>query len=182
MYPEPYIEYLAHFHGDHDFFECHELLEEYWKEVDPGNKKSIWVAFIQLAVGCYHFRRRNTQGAAKNLRKSLLLFKTNENLISSFGINREDLFTQIEALIEEAITGKTYKGFSIPIEDEILRDLWVSVCKKKGLQILESGYMPNESIIHRHKTRDRTIIINERQQALLRRNFKTADRDQKSAE
>ncbi|MEH7501602.1 DUF309 domain-containing protein, partial [Neobacillus drentensis] len=29
MYPTEYIQFLAHFHGDRDYFECHELLEDY---------------------------------------------------------------------------------------------------------------------------------------------------------
>ena len=35
VYPEAYIEYLMYFHGNRDYFECHEVLEEYWKEVSP---------------------------------------------------------------------------------------------------------------------------------------------------
>ena len=58
-FPQKYIEYLVHFHGDRDYFECHEILEEYWKKIDNGNKESIWVGLIQLAVANYHHRRKN---------------------------------------------------------------------------------------------------------------------------
>ncbi|MFZ3196347.1 MAG: DUF309 domain-containing protein, partial [Bacillus mycoides] len=27
MYPTEYIQFLIHFHGDYDYFECHEILE-----------------------------------------------------------------------------------------------------------------------------------------------------------
>jgi uncharacterized protein len=172
MYPDPYIEYLAHFHGDQDFFECHEILEEYWKEVDFGNKESIWVAFIQLSVGCYHFRRGNAKGAARILKKSLTIFKSKEELLPSFGIDSQTLFTNIENLIEEACSGKSFKGFSIPIEDEQLRNLWKMECLRKGHQTENAGYIPPKAIIDRHSTRDRTSVILEREQALMLRKEK----------
>ena len=38
MYPTEYIQFLIHFHGDYDYFECHEILEEYWKTKPRGNR------------------------------------------------------------------------------------------------------------------------------------------------
>jgi len=38
MYPEPYLEYLIQFHAERDYFECHEILEEYWKSA-PANER-----------------------------------------------------------------------------------------------------------------------------------------------
>ena len=32
QYPEAYTDYLCYFHGARDYFECHEVMEEYWKE------------------------------------------------------------------------------------------------------------------------------------------------------
>lgn len=37
MYPAEYLEYLVYFHADRDYFECHEILEEYWKEQGMNN-------------------------------------------------------------------------------------------------------------------------------------------------
>lgn len=36
MYPTEYIQFLIHFHGDYDYFECHEILEGYWKTKPRG--------------------------------------------------------------------------------------------------------------------------------------------------
>ena len=33
-----FVDYCAYFNGNEDYFECHEVLEEYWKEVAPGDK------------------------------------------------------------------------------------------------------------------------------------------------
>ncbi len=62
MYPKAYIDYLVEFHATRDYFECHEILEEYWKEDPPKKRKRYWVGFIQLAVALYHHRRQNTAG------------------------------------------------------------------------------------------------------------------------
>ncbi len=68
MYAKAYIEYLAHFHGTRDYFECHEVLEEHWKAVDPKNRSSVWVLLIQIAVSMYHARQYKR---SKNTDKSL---------------------------------------------------------------------------------------------------------------
>lgn len=57
MYPKAYIEYLVHFHSDRDYFECHEILEEHWKQ-DGRNKG--WLVLIQTAVAFYHYRDRKS--------------------------------------------------------------------------------------------------------------------------
>ena len=69
-YPKAYILYLVHFHGDRDYFECHEILEEHWKEMDPKDRMSHWVGLIQIAVAVYHERRENRQGAIRTLTKA----------------------------------------------------------------------------------------------------------------
>ena len=54
-YPEAYIDFLVHFHGDRDWFECHERLEEYWKEHPDDPKSDTWVGLIQVAeIGRAH--------------------------------------------------------------------------------------------------------------------------------
>ncbi|WP_260405419.1 DUF309 domain-containing protein, partial [Paenibacillus sp. 598K] len=64
IYPDDYIQYLIEFHVTRDYFECHELLEEYWKE-QPGDDPfyDTWVGLIQIAVSQYHHRRSNHRGA-----------------------------------------------------------------------------------------------------------------------
>ncbi len=50
VYPEAYVAFLHEFHTTRDYFECHEILEEYWKEDPPEQRKEYWVGLIQLAV------------------------------------------------------------------------------------------------------------------------------------
>ena len=70
-YPEDYLSFLVHFHGTRDYFECHEILEEYWKETAPKERDSHWVGLIQIAVALYHERRGNKQGATRTLTKAI---------------------------------------------------------------------------------------------------------------
>lgn len=86
-FPTSYIQYLAHFHGDRDYFECHETLEEYWKATDAGNKKSIWVALILLAVSTYHHRRNNFPGAIRTLTKAEEIFSETKEATARLGID-----------------------------------------------------------------------------------------------
>lgn len=69
-YPDAYIRYLAEFHGTRDYFECHEILEEYWKEHPGDEQAQLWHGLIQIAVGQYHLRRGNREGARKMLRSA----------------------------------------------------------------------------------------------------------------
>ena len=87
VYPEAYIEFLMYFHGNRDYFECHEVLEEYWKEVDPGNRSSHWVGLIQVAVGFYHYRRGNLAGALRTFHKAIKNIESNHNELIRLGIH-----------------------------------------------------------------------------------------------
>lgn len=82
MYPDAYIQFLVHFHGDRDYFECHEILEEYWKETIKGDKQSIWVGLIMLAVSNYHFRRNNNSGAQRTLQKAISIFENKKRKVA----------------------------------------------------------------------------------------------------
>ena len=87
MYPSEYIQFLAHFHGDRDYFECHELLEDYWKKTDSRNKNSIWVGFILLSVSLYHHRRNNFSGAQRTLATAIKFFELQPDTLTKLGVN-----------------------------------------------------------------------------------------------
>lgn len=169
MYPDAFINYLAHFHGDRDYFECHEILEDYWKEHDKGNKESVWVGFIQLAVGCYHFRRRNLAGAVRTLQKSRAVLSGKEAVLISLGIDGPKLESRLDELIARVKEGKEYEGFNIPIRDDKLEELCIEACLIKGSTWKQAAGLPPACILDRHKTRDRSSVILERQKAFQRK-------------
>lgn len=72
-YPVQYYQYIQKFNA-HEFYECHDLLEEIWME-DKANK--FLQGMLQLAVGIYHFEYGNIKGARwmfANARKYLLTY------------------------------------------------------------------------------------------------------------
>lgn len=162
MYPEEYIQYLVHFHGDRDYFECHEILEEYWKQVDPGNKNSILVGFIQLAVSNYHYRRGNIQGAKKTLENALMIFSFQMESIHSFGINGHQLLLDVRQRLSDISHSVPYKSNELPITDPILLKECQIACDQNGFKWGNESDLAIEDIVHRHKLRDRTSVINAR--------------------
>lgn len=166
MYPNAYIEFLAHFHGDRDYFECHEILEEYWKLVDCGNKDSIWVGFIQLAVSSYHHRRGNFQGAKRTLQKAWKVFTLKKDSLLELGLDPQLLISLVQDRLWMIEEKTIYKSMDLPINDSIL----LAECKKTaetlGFQWGSVSDLSDAELVHRHKWRDRTSVIEERNHAL----------------
>jgi len=57
------------------FFTFHEVLEEYWLNLEPGNHKTKVQAMIQLAVSLYHHERGNQKGFLTLKKKALTKLK-----------------------------------------------------------------------------------------------------------
>ncbi|MEK4442176.1 MULTISPECIES: DUF309 domain-containing protein [Niallia] len=171
MYPNEYIEFLVHFHCDQDYFECHEILEEYWKKVDPGNKDSIWVGFILLAVSAYHHRRKNFKGAEKTLIKSKQLLEKKQDLIKKLGLDNSKLLLLLKIQEEHIKQHHAFCTYHLPIKDHNLEMNCIDSAHIKGLKWKTREPVPFE-IIHRHISRDRSMVIKERENALLQRKQK----------
>jgi hypothetical protein len=169
LYPKEYIQFLTHFHGDRDYFECHEVLEEYWKKTDSGNKDSIWVGLILLAVSSYHHRRRNFIGAKKTLEKSLKIFETQVGELTILGLDKILLSESLKKRLSFIETEVVYESFDLPICDTVLLELCKKSCISEGLTWGQKSDITNNNLVHRHKLRDRTDVIQERYQSLMMR-------------
>lgn len=166
MHPQAYIDYLAHFHGDRDYFECHEILEEYWKEVDNRNKQSLWVGFIQIAVSSYHHRRNNFLGAKKTMQKAALILSNYEEEVTRLGIDFQQLLKDINKQQTEITDHHPYKSYSFPLIDHALLEEVKKACTTKGFRWGEDSDLENDDLVHRHIRRDRSDVIAEREKAL----------------
>ncbi|GAF65377.1 hypothetical protein BTS2_2275 [Bacillus sp. TS-2] len=171
MYPKAYIDYLVYFHVNFDYFECHEVLEEYWKKSPAEKRETIWVAFIQLAVGLYHERRDNTNGALKMLKRSAFLFEKQQATLESLAIDPNLLLSLINQRIIhiQTNTNTPFSPFSLPI---LQHDLLLLIEERREvLQIPweKEGASHNSFIVHKHFLRDRTEVIEERELQLLKR-------------
>jgi uncharacterized protein len=170
MIPAALTKYLYHFHVDRDYFECHEILEEYWKEHTDQQKDSIWVGLILLAVANYHHRRKNFTGARKTLEKAIQILHTHQQELKSLGFN----ITELSELLDKhqlAINhSQPYFSYTLPIELNRL-DLLNCYSQNEIDKIVwgKDSDLSNTHLVNRHKLRDRTDVINERLLAKNRR-------------
>lgn len=172
MYPQEYIDFLVHFHGDRDFFECHEILEGYWKKTKHHHKNSTLVGFILLAVSSYHHRRGNLSGARKTLIKAQQIFNTNKQNLKSYGFHPEEFIEFVQKMLQQIQAKRDFFYFNLPLRDGQLIDVCKQSCIEKGFQWEEKGRKVSDEIIHRHKKRDRTSVIIQREIALKNRKKK----------
>ena len=168
-YPEAYVRFLAHFHGDRDYFECHEILEEYWKEHPESPYRVTWVSLIQSAVAMYHYRRGNITGAIKLLAGALEKFRGED--VQELGIEAARWRRLLESTLAKLRRGEhsPYADIEIPIRDPQLKAACEAACRKLGFSWGSSSNITNENLIHRHIRRDRTEVIKERQRRLEQR-------------
>ena len=164
MYSEDYINYLVHFHGLRDYFECHEILEEHWKKEPRGKRKLHWVGLIQIAVGLYHHRRGNFAGAGRMIANAERISAQERNELENLSINVDQLLKMLAheyQLIEEK---SPYIGFEIPISSKKLLQQCKQRCIELGCVYGSPSDLSDAELIHRHSRRDRTDVLKERDQ------------------
>ncbi|PFA63872.1 hypothetical protein CN378_16415 [Bacillus sp. AFS015802] len=168
-YPKAYVDFLMYFHGNRDYFECHEVLEEYWKEADPKNRTSHWVGLIQLAVGFYHYRRGNLAGAERTLNKALKNIEKNQKAMVRLGIDAGKLQEMLLDTARHISQGQPYHSINIPLTDDSLIEKVQSRCEENGYSWCSPSDLANSELIHRHSLRDRSGVIAERNDALRKK-------------
>lgn len=168
-YPEEYIRYLAEYYGSRDYFECHEIMEEYWKEQAGSPLSACWLVLIRIPVALYHARRGNRAGALKLLAKAVL--ETDAAPFREIGIDGAKLKSLLEERLRRwgADTTLVYEDLDLPIEDASLlvaaRDKSLSLGYGWGT----GGSDVDASIVDRHKLRDRSDVVEARQAAAARK-------------
>ncbi|MCU6798108.1 DUF309 domain-containing protein [Paenibacillus sp. WQ 127069] len=164
-YPQAYINYLIYFHAERDYFECHEVLEEYWKD-HPGDLwASTYVGLIQVAVSLYHWRRHNYAGAEKMLRSALTQLKDTD--LVQLGIEAKVFRTRLSGRLEalENPDDRQYEDLDIPLADPQLEVLCLEHCSVNELTWLSPSDLNNTQLIHKHTLRDRAPVILERERS-----------------
>ncbi|MFC0472979.1 DUF309 domain-containing protein [Halalkalibacter kiskunsagensis] len=178
MYSEAYLDFLIYFHSDRDYFECHEVLEEHWKEQSTKSRHSHWVGLIQIAVGLYHHRRGNVSGAWRMYDKAISVISKEHQSISALGLDVPKLLDQLKAqqvLLETSPL--TFVDMDLPITDEALLQACQKHCQQLRKQWMTKKEVP-EHIIHKHFLRDRSDIVKERaRQLTLRKQNKEEEND-----
>ncbi|MEJ8544492.1 DUF309 domain-containing protein [Brevibacillus borstelensis] len=169
MYPQPYLEYLIQFHAERDYFECHEILEEYWKESPPGERKAVWVGLIQIAVSLYHQRRGNFAGAVKMMGSAIGILKRERTDVQSLGLDPDAVIQTLSQLLAEMEDRKPYRSIRLPISDPALLDACQKLCSARSLHFDSESDLLDAFLLNKHTQRDRADVIAERQRRLAER-------------
>lgn len=159
-YPEAYLDFLIHFHGTRDYFECHEIMEEHWIESERDPK---WLTLIQLAVAVYHERQKNRIGSNRLYRKVLEHIAHSPGVLDSLGIDEEKVITLVQERIQRNIDDQPFENFNLPITDTHLERACVEKCDK--LQIEWLSNVIDDDLTFRHRLRDRSDVIEEREKS-----------------
>jgi len=155
-----YIDFCTYFNGNQDYFECHEVLEEYWKLYAPGEKNHPLVGYVQLATGMYHWRRNNTVGAMKILKKAKKNITLNRSSPFFDFIDFDELCKNCETSLKAIENGEPFVSFQLKLTDEKLASL-----VKEKIQELPS--LPKDFLFHKHMLRDRSDILEARNKVAL---------------
>lgn len=161
-----FVQFLCYFNGNRDYFECHEVLEDYWKEVAPRERQHPLTGWIQLATGLYHWRRGNFRGASTILSKASTTLQAST---SSPFVEKVEISTLLQQIkqIQQAIEQQLpYKEMSLIITDSQLHSQVQQAIK--DLPVADVHF-----ITHKHRLRDRTDVLQERNTALQKRHIDT---------
>ncbi|QTD42218.1 DUF309 domain-containing protein [Sporosarcina sp. Te-1] len=152
-----FIHFIVYFNRNQDYFECHEVLEEYWKSIPGSNKKHPLTAFILLATGLYHWRRGNFNGGRRTLSKAEKQFIDFQPLYRQ-EIDFEQLLLDLKMAIESVDAKKSFRSFTILLSSDRLLGYVTEAADQMDLLPLGS-----DAVIHKHMLRDRTDILISRQ-------------------
>lgn len=155
-----FLQFIVYFNNNQDYFECHEVLEEYWKEQHNFSKDHPLTGYILMSTGLYHWRRGNTAGAARTIQKAIRRFQQmpvqfvdylEEVAIDGIIDDLEDCLQYIEA-------GDEFRSFQLPISPQLQAEA------EKATPQLALLPKNSASVIHKHIQRDRSDILLQREE------------------
>ncbi|GGA25342.1 DUF309 domain-containing protein [Psychrobacillus lasiicapitis] len=156
-----FVQFIKEFNGTKDYFECHELLEDYWKEVSQARKNHPLTAFILLSTSMYHWRRGNITGAIKTMNGSIKRFVETSPSVYYDTINYTKLMQDTTHSISLLKEKKAFQQFTIELMNEQLERLVDAL----GITTEEDLHF----LTHKHMLRDRSEILIERERQKKRR-------------
>ncbi|TVY01007.1 DUF309 domain-containing protein [Paenibacillus cremeus] len=163
-YPDAYMDYLIYFHAERDYFECHEVLEEYWKEHPQHPCRESIVGLIQVAVSLYHQRRGNRRGGVKMMTSALTNLRPEQ--LAQLGIDAvrmsELLAARLEALQSEDFC---FVDMNLPLQDEALIQTCLDRCASTSPQMMwqQPSDLEDTFLLNKHTLRDRSQVRAERE-------------------
>lgn len=150
-----FVKFIVYFNNNQDFFECHEVLEDYWNTFPNRTKDHPLTAYILLSTGMYHWRRGNTIGALRTLKKAdrrMAMLDTTSSFAN--GIDFNNLCIQLKKSIKLIEKEQSFRAFPIQILSSEIKQLVNDLAE--SLVLLPFG---SDEVIHKHLLRDRTEVI-----------------------
>lgn len=150
-----FIDYITYFNGNRDYFECHEVLEEYWKDIAPRDKEHVLVGLVQIATGMYHWRRGNLRGAIRIFEKGIACINAQQAhpLLTVF--HMPQLLERLQNTKEQMIQQQPFTPFLLPVHHVELH--------AHIMQCIASLPPADEDFLRdKHKLRDRTEVYEAR--------------------
>lgn len=155
-----FVQFIVYFNKNQDYFECHEVLEEYWKSQEAFSKNHPLTAFILLSTGLYHWRRNNFTGAFRTLDNALNRFRSISSTDQEY-LEEVDLCTLIK-LVEQAKasieTNQPFKSFPLPVSPELSA---LADQQARSMELLPKN---SDAVIYKHMLRDRSDILKKREE------------------
>ncbi len=151
-----FVSFIIYFNHNQDFFECHEVLEAYWKDIPNRTKEHPLTAYILLSTGLYHWRRENYIGALRTLRKASIKMDQMLEHHPHFtkGIDFNSLYDYLQNSIQSIEARQPFIAFSIPITSVTLQQRVIEQAPDLKLLPINS-----DEIIHKHLLRNRSEMI-----------------------
>lgn len=151
-----FVEFLVYFNDNQDYFEGHEVLEEYWKSIPGYSKSHPLTAYILLSTGMYHWRRGNLDGASRTISKALQRFTSLSPIYDEYKemVDFDQLIQDIAYAKQEISSGNSFDAMEITIQSQRLIDLVQTT--KQSISLLTAG---SDDVIHKHMRRDRSDIL-----------------------
>ncbi|MCL1990115.1 MAG: DUF309 domain-containing protein [Defluviitaleaceae bacterium] len=154
MFEPALIDYLVEFHAKRDYFECHEVLEERWKEDVKADRQLYWVALIQVAVGNYHYRRNNLSGAKKMLERAIEKIKATTPQLEQLGLQVTKLLERVEQQVVWIEKEMPYESIDLPLHASLMAAC-LDECQSKGIVFLQKSDLTDHYLLNKHRLRPR---------------------------
>lgn len=149
-YPELYLEFLLEFHTTRNYFTCHDLLEDLWRETSLTlEKDNVYVGLLQIAVAMYHWRRKNFRGASILIAGSITKLTSKEIELEALGIQFLACLKLLEQLQIMIAAESTYCSPNIPLQAELAR-YYVACCQQRQLVWQAESCVANELLVNAH--------------------------------
>lgn len=125
-----YLAFIAHFNGDRDYFECHEVMEELWLE---EGRSPLLQGLLQAAVGLHHWNNGNLSGAVKLMTASRQKLGRYGDLLLGLDLAAlcRDLDISLKRL-KESTQDVPFQAFKLKVVDDRLRQAVSRVEREMG--------------------------------------------------